>query len=139
MDQIYHYQETFLENLAKAYTECNTEYIIHSLADNFHYNSMWVFEELNKEKYIKYITTKLAVRYRSKSVFNSCIMYVQGSGEPHLLLTPKTPEGDFGCFIAKANKEGFIEELSLTSGRFYNYGYKDKEKFDIFMERSKEI
>ena len=123
MDKIYHYQESFLENLAKA--------------DNFRYNSTWVFEELNKERYIKYIKGKLEMMRCSRSKFNFCIFDAVGRNEPHLLLTPKTPEGDFGCFIAKANDEGLIEELSLTSARFFHHECKDKEKLKIFMEKAK--
>lgn len=138
MDNNYSIHEKFLENLAKAYTEYNAEYIIHSLADNFHYNSMWVTApDLQKDDYVKYIIGKLETMRHSNSKFNFCIMYVQGSGEPHLLFTPKTPNGDFGCFVVKVNSDGLAEELSLTSSSFYSHGYKDKEKFDSFMAKTK--
>lgn len=125
----------FLNDLAKAYTEYNADYILPWLADNFAYCSFWVTApDLTKEEYTKYIIGKLDTMKRQGITNQFFMMYEQGSGKPFLLCGAKTPQGDFGCFDIKIDDNNKVKSLALMPSSFYHLGHKDKEKFNEFMK-----
>ena len=133
----YEIQEEFLSKLQEAYTTYSVEPVVKYLADSFHYASMWVFDEItSKDAYLCYLTGKLATMKKAGSKFNFIMMYVQGDGKPVLMFTPKTPEGDYGAFVAKTTDNGKIERLDLTAASFYQLSYKDKTEFEEFQKKA---
>ena len=126
--------EAFLNNLAKAYTEYNADYILPFLADDFKYSSFWVAApDLTKEKYSEYITGKLATMKKLNTVNKFFMMYEQGTGKPFLLIGTRTPQGDFGCFDVKMNTTGKVESLAIMPSSLYHLGYKNKQEFEDFI------
>ena len=118
-------QEEFLNKLAKMYTSYNTELIADMLAARFHYSSMWVCKEItSRNAYLYYITNKLMAMKKSEVKINFVMMYMQRTGKPALMFSPKTPNGDFGLFIAETNKSGKIKRLDLMASSIYNLSYK---------------
>lgn len=126
--------ESFLQNLAKAYTEYDAKYILPSLDDNFKYSSFWVAApDLTKEKYSEYIVGKLATMKKLNTKNKFFMMYEQGTGKPFLLIGNKTPQGGFGCFDVKIGSNGKVLSLAIMPSSFYYLGYKDKQEFDKFI------
>lgn len=126
--------ESFLQNLAKAYTEYDAKYILPLLDDGFKYSSFWVAApELTKEKYSKYIVEKLATMKKLNTNNKFFMMYEQGTGKPFLLIGSKTPQGDFGCFDVKMGSNGKVLSLAIMPSSFYHLGYKNKQEFDNFI------
>lgn len=130
----YQIEETFLADLANAYITYDATKIIEQLSDDFCYASFWITApDLTKLEYIKYIKGKLNTMKQLNVQNKFFMMYQNGTGKPILLIGQRTPEGDFGCFVAESNSKGKIKSLNITPSRFYNMGYKSKEEFDDFM------
>lgn len=131
----YEIQENFLNKLAETYTKFDISYIEDLISKNFKYSSMWVFQELKgKSAYLCYLTKKLESMKQANVKNRFIMMYKQGDGQPMLMCSQKTPEGDRGVFIASVNKSGKIDSLNLMASSLYSLGYKDKAEFDKFMK-----
>jgi hypothetical protein len=137
LEKIYELEERFLEKLQKAYTEYDIEFIKDSLSDNVTYDSIWIIEQItNKTDYCNYLENKLNAMKTTGKLTNFMMMYEQGKGRPHLIFTPRNL-GGYGCFTLET-ENGFIKAIHLTPSDFYHLGYKDKEKYEQFMQKANE-
>lgn len=133
-DNAYKNEESFLKNLARAYTEYDAKYILPFLSDDFGYSSFWVTApDLTKDEYTKYIVGKLATMKELNTINKFFMMYEQGTGKPFLLIGSKTPDDGLGCFDVKSNPDGKIKSLVIMPSSFYHLGYKNKEEFEEFL------
>lgn len=131
----YEKHEAFLNDLAKAYTEYNADYILPWLADDFAYCSFWVTApDLTKEEYTKYIIGKLATMKRTGKINKFLMVYEQGTGKPFLLCGIKTPQGGYACFKVGMDNNGKVNSLAIIPTHFFHLGYTDKEEFEEFMK-----
>lgn len=134
-DNAYKNEESFLKNLARAYTEYDAKYILPFLSDDFGFSSFWVTApDLTKQEYSDYIIGKLATMKKLNTINNFFMMFEQGTGKPFLLIGSKTPEGGFGCFDVTADIDGKIKSLAMMPSSFYHLGYKNKADFDEFLK-----
>ena len=131
-------EENFLIKLANAYNCYDCSNLGNMLADDVTYDSFWVLDQIkSKAKYLEYLKHKLIAMQKSNKRTHYVMMYRQGSGKPVLMVTPKTPEGDFGGFTAEANLQGLINAIHIMPTSFLNpLGYKDKNAFDEFMKEA---
>ena len=135
----YEKYEAFLNDLAKAYTEYNADYILPWLADDFAYCSFWVTApDLTKEEYTQYIIGKLATMKRTGKINKFLMVYEQGTGKPFLLCNEKTPQDEYACFTVDMDDNGKVNSLAIMPTFFYHLGYKDKEEFDEFIKNIKQ-
>jgi len=108
-------EELFLNKLAEAYQTYDASIVVDYLADDMHYASMWVFNEMtSKQEYMDYLTGKLQTL--KKNGVRMEFQIVQGRmHEKALLVTnDEAPEGKYG-FIADFNKEGKVKMLNITA------------------------
>lgn len=128
-------KEKFLKKLIKTYTNYDVSFVQSMLDDNVHFDSMWVLSDiLGKKQYLMSLAEKLKAMKKKSTKTNFMLMYNQITGTPYLILTPRTPEGDFGCFSVDVNEKGLINAIHLTMASFYQpLTYKDKKKYDAFM------
>ncbi len=132
--QRYNLEESFLEKLQKAYTNYDAGCIKDFLADNVTYDSIWVIEQItNKTDYCNYLECKLKAMKEKNTVINFLMMYEQGKGRPHLIFTPKN-NNSYGCFTIET-ENNLIKAIHLTPSDFYSLGYKDKEKYEQFINQ----
>ena len=59
--------EQIVHDLAEAWRTLNPELLIQHLASEFRYDSMWVFESLDHDRYVDYIRNKFNAIKRSGS------------------------------------------------------------------------
>ena len=132
----YNLEENFLKSLANAYNDGDVNSILSMIAEDFTYDSMWFLSQMtSKQEYSDYIIAKVSAIRKGGTVFNFCMM-VSDQGKPYLIFTPKTPEGDFGCFYVETNEHSQIKALHLMGASFFNLKYKDKQEFDKFIRKS---
>ena len=109
----------FLLKLAQAYQMYDARFIEYELADDMHYASMWVFEELkSKEEYLCYLTEKLTT-LRAHNIRME-FEIVQGVMNRYALLVTnqQTPDGPFG-FVVDFNDEGKVKMINVTARAFF--------------------
>ena len=113
-------KENFFEKLINVYTTYNSSSLEEMLDDDVKFDSMWVFQGIEgKENYMLSLDSKLRAMESSNKKTNFMIMYNQNTGCPYLILTPKTPEGDFGCFAIDINEKGLVQGIHLTAASFF--------------------
>ena len=118
--QIMNKELFFLEKLAEAYQTYDASVIKDYLADDMHYASMWVFNEMtSKEEYLDYLNGKLETMKRSNKKMEFEI--VKGGMHTHALLVTngRSPEGAPLGFVADFNDEGKVKMLNITIQDFF--------------------
>ena len=109
----------FLMKLAEAYQTYNASIIEPYLANDMHYASTWVFDEMtSKSEYLDYFVGKLQAL--KKHGLRIEFELVKGRlYENALLITNQTsPDGSFG-FVADFNQEGKVKMLNMTLQSFF--------------------
>ena len=91
-----------VEKYAEAWRQLNAEIISPLLHETFTYSSFWVFESLNRERYLEYLRGKFEAIKSSNSapkvsigydnLMNPCVVLQQGSNEP-ACITVKFKDG----------------------------------------------
>ncbi len=112
-------EELFLKKLAEAYQNYDASIIEDYLADDMHYASFWVFQELtSKEEYLDYLKGKLQTMKNSGTTFEFQI--VNGRHHSKALFVHKVNGqlDDQGGFVADFNEEGKVTMLNMTIPSF---------------------
>ena len=113
-------EELFLKKLAEAYQTYDASIIEDYLANDMHYASYWVFQELtSKEDYLDYLRGKLQTMKNSGMTFEFQI--VNGRHHSKALLVQKV-NGQLdnqGGFVADFNEEGKVKMLNITIPSFF--------------------
>ena len=106
-------EEEFLLKLAEAYTKYDASIIEPYLAEDMHYASMWVFQELtSKQEYMNYLVGKLQTMKRTNKTFNFKI--VAGRMHSKALLV----DANAG-FVVDFNEQGKVKMLNITDPAFF--------------------
>ena len=106
-------EEQFLLKLAEAYTKYDASIIEPYLADNMHYASMWVFEELtSKQEYMDYLVGKLQTMKRTNKTFKFEI--VAGRMHSKALLVD-----DRAGFVVDVDERNKVKMLNITAPEFF--------------------
>ena len=111
--------KVFLLKLAEAYQNYDASIIEDYLADDMHFASMWVLDELiSKTEYLDYLSSKLET-LKAHNVHME-FEIVQGGMHNHALLVSnqQAPGGPFG-FVVDFNNEGKVKMLNITSSAFF--------------------
>lgn len=112
-------EELFLKKLAEAYQNYDASIIEDYLADDMHYASFWVFQELtSKEDYLDYLGGKLETMKNSGTTFE--FQVVNGRHHSKALFVHKV-NGQLdnqGGFVADFNEEGKVTMLNMTIPSF---------------------
>ena len=99
-------EELFLKKLAEAYQIYDASIIEDYLANNMHYASYWVFQELkSKEEYLDYLRGKLQTMKNSGTTFEFQIVNGQLDNQ--------------GGFVADFNEDGKVIMLNMTIPSFF--------------------
>ena len=108
-----------LNKLAEAYTKYDATIIESYLAEDVHYASMWVFDELkSKNEYMDYLRGKLRTMKNNNVVQEFEV--VQGQRGLALLVTnAKTPEGGGLGFVIQLNEDDKISRIDMTASCFF--------------------
>lgn len=110
----------FLEKLAKAYLTYDASIIEDELADDMHYASFWVFQELtSKEEYLDYLKGKLQTMKNTGTTQEFKI--VDGERYSKALLITKIngcDDKDAG-FVVDFNDDGKVGMINLTIPAFF--------------------
>ena len=102
--------EQIVHDLAEAWRTLNPELLIQHLALEFQYDSMWVFESLDRNGYADYIRGKFNTIKKSSSRLTiqevpgrEAIAIMQGAGEPTYYVIEindgKIVKGDLTAFL----------------------------------------
>lgn len=107
-----------LTKLAEAYTNYDASIIEPFLADDVHYASMWVFQELtSKSEYIDYLKGKLATMKAHHAVFDFEI--VPGRMHKNALLASRdNPVGGCG-FVVDFDENNKVKMINMTAPAFF--------------------
>jgi hypothetical protein len=112
-------EELFLKKLAVAYQNYDASTIEEYLADDMHYASMWVFQEMtSKEEYMEYLTGKLQTLKEHGVRMEFQIVQGRMHEKALLVTNDEAPEGKYG-FIADFNEDGKVKMLNITSQAFF--------------------
>ena len=113
-------ETVFLEKLAKAYQTYDAFIIEDDMADDVHYVSLWVFQEItSKEEYMDYLKGKFQTMKNTGATQEFQI--VDGLRHPKALLITKVngcDDKDAG-FVVDFNDEGKVEMINLTIPAFF--------------------
>lgn len=106
----------FLTKLAEAYTKYDASIIEPYLADDVHYASMWVFQELtSKSEYLDYLKGKLATMKAHHTEFDFEI--VPGRMHQNALLASRD---DGGCgFVVDFDENNKVKMINMTAPAFF--------------------
>lgn len=130
-------EKVFLNALKQAYVNYDCEYIIDKLSESFTYSSFWVFSSIDSAaEYIDYLEGKLNTQKNCNYKADFCLVRQIGTGKPILLVGPKTPKGDYACFIAECDNEGLICKLHVMPSSFYSWEPENTEEFNKFQDRN---
>lgn len=104
----------FLNKLAEAYNKYDVSIIENELADDMHYASLWVFEEINSKKdFLNYLREKL-YSMKSKGVkFDFEI--VSGRMHDNALLVRNQNCG----FVVEFDSNNKVKMINMTSPAFF--------------------
>ena len=102
--------EQIVQDLAEAWRTLNPELLIQHLAQEFQYDSMWVFESLDHDGYVDYIRGKFSTIKKSGSKLTihevpgrNAIAIVQDGNEPVFYIIEikdgKIVKGDLMAFL----------------------------------------
>lgn len=108
-------EKEFLENLAEAYKTYDASVVENYLAEDMHYASLWVLQELtSKAEYMDYLRDKLLSMQRSYRTMEFQIV----KGNIHkwalVIVNQPTPDGGSGCFVADLDDAGKVKMLNIT-------------------------
>lgn len=106
-----------LNKLADTYTKYDASIIEEYLAEDFHYASMWVFDEItSKEAYLNYLRGKL------QTMKNNGVLHkfeiIQGSRGYGLLVTYPPSNDDGYGFVIQLNDNNKIARIDMTAACF---------------------
>lgn len=106
-------QEEFLQKLAEAHQTYNPSIVQPYLAEDVHYASLWVFQELkSKQEYLAYLSRKLNAMKNSGKQFDFRI--VDGSHHAKALLV-----GTECGFVVDFNDDGKVCMINMTAPEFF--------------------
>ncbi len=106
-------QEEFLQKIAEAYRTYNSSAVEPYLAEDVHYASLWVFQELrSKQEYLDYLKGKLSAMKNSGKQFDFKI--VNGNHYAKALLI-----GNDCGFVVDFNNEGKVCMINMTAPEFF--------------------
>lgn len=106
-------EEQFLLKLAEAYTKYDASIIESYLADDMHYASMWVFQEImSKQEYMDYLAGKLQTMKRTNKTLDFKI--VAGRMHSKALLA----DANHG-FVVDFDAQGKVKMLNITAPEFF--------------------
>ena len=110
----------FLEKLAKAYQTYDVSIIKDELADDMHYVSFWVFQELtSKEEYLDYLKGKLQAMKNSGITQEFQIVDSRMHSKALLIVKNNGYDDNGGGFVVDFNDEGKVEMINLTIPTFF--------------------
>lgn len=111
-------EKEFLLKLAVAYQTYDASVIEAYLAEDMHYASMWVFQELtSKSEYIDYLKGKLATMKAHHAVFDFEI--VPGRMHKNALLASRdNPVGGCG-FVVDFDENNKVKMINMTAPAFF--------------------
>ena len=113
-------EELFLKKLAEAYQIYDASIIEDHLANNMHYASFWVFQELtSKEEYMDYLRGKLQTMKNSGTTFEFQIVNGQYHSKALLVHKVNGQLDNQGGFVADFNEEGKVIMLNMTIPSFF--------------------
>lgn len=113
-------EELFLKKLAEAYQTYDASIIEDYLADDMHYASFWVFQELtSKVEYIDYLRGKLQTMKNSGTTFDFQIVNGQYYSKALLIHKVNGQLDNQGGFIADFNDKGKVIMLNMTIPSFF--------------------
>ena len=110
----------FLEKLAKAYQTYDASIVADDLADDMHYASLWVFQEMeSKAEYLDYLNGKLQTLKNNNKRFDFKI--VDGGKHSKALLIDKVDGVDDrgSGFVVDFNEVGKVKMLNITAPEFF--------------------
>lgn len=132
-------EKTFLMSLKKAYQTYDVKYIKEKIAEDFTYESFWVFATMEgADNYVDYLTGKLATQKKNEYKADFCIVKEIITGKPLLLVASKKHGTDYPCFVAEVNEVGLICSLNILPASFYKWEPDDEKEFDDFYKRNKD-
>ena len=110
----------FLEKLAKAYQTYDASIIEDELADDMHYASFWVFQELtSKEEYLDYIKGKLQTMKNTGTTQEFKIVDGERYSKTLLITKINGCDDNEAGFVVDFNDEGKVEMINLTIPDFF--------------------
>ena len=113
-------EELFLKKLAEAYQIYDASIVEEYLANDMHYASYWVFQELtSKEDYLDYLRGKLQTMKNSGMTFEFQIVNGQHHSKALLVHKVNGQLDDQGGFVADFNEEGKVKMLNITIPSFF--------------------
>ena len=113
-------EELFLKKLAEAYQTYDTSIVEEYLANDMHYASYWVFQELtSKEDYLDYLRGKLQTMKNSGTTFEFQIVNGQYHSKALLVHKVNCQLDNQGGFVADFNEDGKVIMLNMTIPSFF--------------------
>lgn len=110
----------FLEKLAKAYQTYDASIIEDELANDMHYASFWVFQELtSKEEYLNYLKGKLQTMKNTGTTQEFKIVDGRRTSKALLITKVNDSEDNGAGFVVDFNDEGKVEMINLTLPTFF--------------------
>lgn len=110
----------FLEKLVKAYLTYDASIIEDELADDMHYASFWVFQELtSKEEYLDYLKGKLQTMKNTGSTQEFKIVDGERYSKALLITKINGCDDNEAGFVVDFNDEGKVEMINLTIPDFF--------------------
>ena len=112
-------EREFLEKLAEAYKTYDASVVENYLAEDMHYASLWVFQELtSKAEYMDYLRGKLLSMQRSYRTMEFQIVKGKSHKWALVIVNQPTPDNGSGCFIADLDDTGKVKMLNITLHEF---------------------
>lgn len=110
----------FLEKLAKAYQTYDASVIEDDLADDMHYASFWVFQELtSKEEYLDYLKGKLQTMKNTGTTQEFKIVDGKRCSKALLITKINGRADNGGGFVVDFNNDGKVGMINLTIPTFF--------------------
>lgn len=116
-------EKGFLLKLAEAYLQYDASLIGDFLADDMHYASFWVYDELkSKKEYLAYLKGKLNTMKERGARMEFQLVPIQDRGRRNyalLVTNQKDAEDGNNGFVADFNPEGKVVMLNITPSSFF--------------------
>lgn len=110
----------FLEKLAKAYLTYDASIIEDELADDMHYASFWVFQELtSKEEYLDYLKGKLQTMKNTGTTQEFKIVDGERYSKALLITKINGCDDNEAGFVVDFNDDGKVGMINLTIPAFF--------------------
>ena len=113
-------QTEFLEKLAKAYQTYDATVVENELAEDMHYSSLWVFQELtSKDEYIDYLRGKLNTMKQKRTTFEFKIVGGRMHSKALLIHKIDGQEDNEAGFVVDFDEDGKVKMINITAPSFF--------------------